>query len=711
VAALAEQGGRKRRGRPIAAVLRAFAGGLVVMMLVMAAVAMIDSAERDGHRVQRRADAMLYASVVRAKLEGTVQQRLRIAYGLAAFARSQFDELPANFYKFAEALMQSGVSGIRSLQLAPDAVVRYVYPYTGNEKAMGHDLLSDPNRRDAVRKAIEQRLFVVAGPFDLIQGGKGLVARLPIYRTTDVGETFWGFATVVMDAEPLFEAANLPTSPEAFYQVAVRGTDGLGERGGVFFGDAGLFAQDPVVLDVALPSGRWQVAVVPHGGWGSVAPSTGYTWAIGTTLSLVAGLLTMLLLLAPEALRRQVARATVALRESEEQFRRVSESATDAIVSIDAEGRVVFWNRAAEANFGYTSAEVIGKPVSMLMPPRFRSQHDEGFARVIAGERPRRAGSTFEVTGLHKNGSEFPIELSNAVWSAGGVTYVTAIIRNISERRRAEREQAQLRERFHQVQRMEAIGTLASGAAHEFNNILNAIMAHADSAAMNLSPQDPAAQAVAEIQEGAWRAADIVRRLLVFGEREADAVAPVSLSRVVEDTIADLRRAVPPWVSLDVAVPDGAATDVACDSAQLAQVVTSLCVNALQATEGGATRIGVEVARWDELVCPLPATGGEAQLELGHLARWPAVALTVADDGCGMTQAVLSRAFEPFFTTRKVGSGSGLGLAVVHGVVQRCGGAVAVRSGPQQGTTVTILFPAAEVEPDRPSEIVADATI
>lgn len=695
-----------RRRRWSGSGVQASLGAVFVALLVLAAVALVDASERSRFQQYKRSDALMYASVVRAKVEGALHKRLRIAYGLSAFARSQFDQLPANFYQFAEALMRTGVAGIRSLQLSPGAVVRYVYPYKSNEKVMGHDLLADPARREAVLRAIEQRMFIVAGPLDLLQGGRGLIARLPIYRDTAAGEIFWGFATIVLDIEPLLAEAGLASGTDSSYRVALRGTDGLGEDGEQFFGEPDVFYADPVLLDVALPAGRWQVAVVPKAGWPRTAPASAIIWSIGAVLAVVASGLTAVVLLAPDALRREVARATEALRDSEEQFRRVAESATDAIVSADGSGHIVFWNQAAADAFGYTGAEAIGQPVSILIPPRLRAEHEEAFARSAASPMASRPRHSFAAFGLRKDGGEFPLELSSARWTSGGATYHTAIIRDVSERKAAERQQARLQERFHQAQRMEAIGTLASGAAHEFNNILNSIMANADSAAMQLGSEHPAAQAVAEVQEGAWRAADIVRQLLVFSEKSPEDLQPVAIAEVVAETLDELRRSVPPWIAITGAIPDAAGLVLA-EPQQLRQMLSNLCINAMQAMAGGAGTIGVTVTRLDGAHCSLaelcPGQPDSAALDVGHVERWPAFAVTVADTGSGMTRAVLDRAFEPFYTTKPVGSGSGLGLSVVHGIVQRCGGAVSVRTCPGKGTMISVYLPMIQAEVPEPA--------
>lgn len=680
--------------------MRAAAAGAAVAVLIFSGVWTIDEADRQHHREAVRSEAIHYASYLRARLEGAVNKRLRIAYGLSAFARTHFDRIPENFDPFAEALMQTGVVGIRSLQLAPNAVVEFVHPMITNQGIVGHDLLADPARNHAVRRAIDNRQFLIAGPLDLIQGGTGLIARLPIYRPRNdlvYEEDFWGFATIVLDVEPLLAEAGLYETGRR-YDIALRGIDGLGAQGGLFFGNAALFSADPVLLDVTLPAGSWQLGVMPVGGWPGSSPASQVIWIVGAIFAGTAAGLAFILISAPATLRRQVVRATRSLRESEEQFRRIAETASDAIISTDAQGRITFWNPGAERAFGYHANEVIGEPVGVLIPEEYRGRHDDALDRLRAGNPSRGPGRTVTASGLRKDGAEFSLEISHAVWTAGGNTFYTAIIRDISARVRAERERLLLQERYHRAQRLEAIGTLAAGAAHEFNNLIGILIANAESALAALPPDSGAAGDIAAVLEGAWRAAAVVRRLLAFSEAQQGEREIVAVDELVGTVAAEIGEMAPPGVVVEVEAA-ASACRIFGDRQQLREVLFGVCMNGLQAMEkeGGRLRLAIGTAGEDE--CPLWESSRENGICLGEWPGCPAVRLIISDTGPGMTTDVMNRAFEPFFTTRPVGSGVGLGLAVVLGIVRSHGGAICMRSTPGGGTNCGVYLPAASVEP------------
>jgi len=218
------------------------------------------------------------ASQVRANLESEMNQRLLMVQGLSAFvqATTSFDD--QTFENYARALMAERPY-VMSLQLAPDAVMTYVYPYEPNKAIIGHDLKIDPARFGPVREAIENREFRLAGPVDLLQGGNAVIGRLPIYIYRDGEESFWGLATILMDVKSII-ADILRRNPLIDTRIAIRGKDGKGAEGGVFHGDERVFSQSPVLVSITLPFGSWQIAAVPLEGWQSVSERLLYFVAI-----------------------------------------------------------------------------------------------------------------------------------------------------------------------------------------------------------------------------------------------------------------------------------------------------------------------------------------------------------------------------------------------------------------------------------------------
>ena len=208
---------------------------------------------------------------VRYRIESALNQYLSLTIGLHAYVSAQHDSQrnigSRDFLTFSQTLA-TGRAALKSLQLAPDGVVLHVYPLAGNAAAIGHDILRDPANRGAALRTIETRTMIVGGPYNLKQGGLGLIARSPIFLD---GNRFWGFATIVLDFPALIESAGL-NADDAGLQIALRGKDGKGKQGDVIWGDPLTFGVSNVTADVSLPNGSWQLAAVPKAGWSNRWP-------------------------------------------------------------------------------------------------------------------------------------------------------------------------------------------------------------------------------------------------------------------------------------------------------------------------------------------------------------------------------------------------------------------------------------------------------
>lgn len=272
----------------------------------------------------RKENLQEQADITRARLETALNERLHMVRGLTAFVKSNESFSEAEFLRFAHSLEENR-PGILSLQLAPNAVVQYLTHPETNEAARGHDLLGDPARRHLVQAAIEGREYLIAGPLQLIQGGSAIIGRLPIFKEdTDSGvpgaDRFWGFATLLIDIDQLLLEAGISDSSSPL-SYALRGKDGKGALGDQFFGPEGAFEEPGLVVDVAIPNGTWQLAVLAGPGWSSVPTGLATLRWGGWMLSAIAGWLLFVLLRRPESLRRAVGEATQALSEREEQLR------------------------------------------------------------------------------------------------------------------------------------------------------------------------------------------------------------------------------------------------------------------------------------------------------------------------------------------------------------------------------------------------------
>lgn len=374
--------------------------------------------------------------------------------------------------------------------------------------------------------------------------------------------------------------------------------------------------------------------------------------------------------LANAAMYRQV-------RQSEERYRSVTEAAADAIISVDSHGTILSWNRGAQTIFGYTPEEIIGQPLVLLMPERYREACIRGLARLeTTGERHLH-GKAVELYGRKGDCSEFPIELSLSHWRTGEDLFFGAIIRDITQRQRLE---TQLR----QAQKMQAIGTLAGGIAHDFNNILGIICGYTELALLGMQQDSNVWKDLRRVLSAGQRARDLVRQLLAFSRQTEIEHTPLQLHLLVKEGLTLLRAVLPSTVTIQQTIDDG--TDaVLADPTQMHQVLLNLCMNAAHAMRdtGGVIEVCLDLVDFTADNPPPAPT----------LSPGPYVRLSVRDTGYGMTPEIMERIFEPFFTTKSKEEGTGMGLAVVHGIVTNHGGAIAVESAPEQGAMFTVYLP------------------
>jgi PAS domain S-box-containing protein len=405
-----------------------------------------------------------------------------------------------------------------------------------------------------------------------------------------------------------------------------------------------------------------------------------------------------ILLLVRDMTERRLAEE--ALRLSQRRLAGILDIAQDAIISVDDTRIIRLFNKGAERIFGFAAYETIGRPLELLLPDGKTLVEDiESRADKGAAGAPERV----EVRARRKGGTEFPAELSASKFQLGEETVFTIILRDISERRRAELERAHLLGQFHQAQKMEAIGRLAGGIAHDFNNVLAAILGYADLALYDLPADSPAAGNVQQVLKAGRRGKTLVRQILAFSRREERVERPVRLDQVLQESMDLLAATLPKSVQVERRVSAPGAV-VHGDEAELHQMIMNLCVNAAQAIGQERGRIEVELDQVDLRAGaqgPLQPSG--ARLVAGALLPGSYVRLAVTDTGVGMSEDTVSHIFEPFFTTKPKGEGTGLGLAAVHGIVTGKRGAIAVRTAPDAGTRIEIFLPRSEEQPERPA--------
>jgi PAS domain S-box-containing protein len=384
-----------------------------------------------------------------------------------------------------------------------------------------------------------------------------------------------------------------------------------------------------------------------------------------------------------------------ARKRAEERFRVAVESSPNGMVMIDASGTIVLVNREVERMFGYTREELLGQPIEQLVPARFRESHSDWGAMLFRDPDTHATGVGLDLHGLRKDGSEISVEIGfNPIETDEGLFALGSIV-DISARKLAEQERHVLEEQLRQAQKMEAIGTLAGGIAHDFNNLLGAIVGYAELVADAV--EDEQAQGdLRALLEAADRGRQLVDHILAFSRRQGIVRRPVALGQVTEEVIKLLRATLPASVEIRLQIhPE--VPRVLADVTSVHQILMNLGTNAAHAMPTGGT-ISIQL---EPFYVRDSMARGRTDLHEGPYAR-----LMVSDTGEGMDRVTKSRVFEPFFTTKGPGAGTGLGLAVVHGIMRDHEGAVDLESEPGQGTTVRCFFPSlmteADDRPERP---------
>ena len=373
-------------------------------------------------------------------------------------------------------------------------------------------------------------------------------------------------------------------------------------------------------------------------------------------------------------------RAALALQQQRDWLDVTLASIGDAVIATDAQGVITLLNPMAARLTGWPAVEALGRPLGEVVQVRDRDTRapaDDAVAHVLREGVPVRL--TAPTLLRTRQGHERTIAASAAPIHTrdGGLAGVVLVLRDITERLQME---AQLRHAHH----VQALGTLAGGIAHDFNNMLAAIMGYTELAAMDLPPSSPPHTALHHALAAAHRAKDLVQQILLFSRQQPAGRAPLALAPLLREAVTFLRASLPATIAIHLHLAETAGPVLA-DATQIHQVVMNLCTNAGYAMRemGGTLDIALDGVEIDPAVA---ATHPD-------LTPGPYVRLTVHDTGPGMSPEVLARLFEPYFTTKALGAGSGMGLAVVHGIVASHGGAVTVRSAPGQGATFTVYLP------------------
>jgi PAS domain S-box-containing protein len=380
--------------------------------------------------------------------------------------------------------------------------------------------------------------------------------------------------------------------------------------------------------------------------------------------------------------RRALQASAAALKQGNEQLQlsqsrlaAIINSSLDAILCVDRDHRITIFNPTAAALFQCPSSEALGSELARFLPDAVQML---GYTHLTTH------AQLGEITGLSASGKTLALEVSMSFEHHPDGDTTTIFARDLSARKKIEAQRNALESQLRESHKMQAVGTMAGGIAHDFNNIIGAILGNVALAQQDAGPTSMAQVSLSEIDKAGRRARDLVRQILAFSRNESPERVPLRLADVVEETVRLIKVALPPMVDLQVAL-DPETPPVLADATQVEQALLNLCTNAIQAL--GAQRGTIRIELTYKL---LP---GPRQPEGRDAFRGPHVRLSVSDTGSGIDPATVERVFEPFFTTKPVGQGTGLGLAVVHGIMRTHEGTVEVQSAPGTGSVFTLFFP------------------
>ncbi len=654
---------------------------LVAVLLTSAAALRVELEVNQRVRHERIIATLGHLSTLRARLEGLINGNLLLVKGLEAQLAVHPDMTQEEFSLIAGELLRER-SILRNIAGAPDLVIRLMHPLEGNRSALGLNYRTHPQQREAALKVLETGQLIIAGPLQLVQGGVGIVARSPVYTARDGARRLWGLVSSVLDAEALYRDAGL-TDPGLPIHLAVRGKDSKGSAGEAFFGPAELFEQEPVLLNVSLPYGYWQMAAVPKGGWSAQAEEN---WMVrGATLLIVVLSGTAAYLLGSR--RRERLRVERHLRRLNTHLQALYDASPDMIFLHDAHGGLLDVNDNACQACGYSRDQMLEVWPAQLMGDGYPAE----MARKQIGDALRSGGLDFEWVARRKDGSQFPVDVrlrSLTCETPEGAPRLVAIVRDITHRKQVQdalESSLALAESASRA-KSEFLATMS----HEIRTPMNGVLGMAELLADTRLDEEQREQ-VAIIRQSGHALLDLINDILDFSKIEAGRLelAPMNfnLRIAVQDVIQLMApRADESGVELRLSIDTACPEFVTADPGRIRQVLLNLVGNALKFTEQGRVLV--------QITCT------------GKTDKSTELLFVVEDTGIGIAPETVDHLFQSFTqadasTTRRFG-GTGLGLAISKQLVELMNGRIGVNSTPGYGSAFWFQLTLPSADPPKP---------
>lgn len=661
--------------RPLGSRLGASIMSLTFFVMLMSLAGTVEKQREAGLRTEQERAVMAELVGLRGKLESLLNAKLYLVQGLSGLVHANPSIDEHDFLHYANEI-GSKISGVRSLQLAPQGIVTYVWPLESNRAAIGHNLLDDPERHAAAQQAITSRKLWLAGPLTLIQGGDALIGRLPIFlHPDDSPENFWGFASILVDVEATFREAGIYQFGE-HYRLALRGIDASGKHGDVFFGDPALFQQSSIRTDVTLPAGSWEIAAIPKQGWTSQRKINATIWlSIVLTTSLLSVLLYALLRL-PSNLRRAASTSSSALARSESRFKDAVEALPDGFVIYDERGRITATNQQLRRLYPASQGGVqLGK-------------HFEDFIRqsAEAGQYQLSEDSEHFVQDIlsrhNQPQASYELALADGRWihvvesemRDGGKVGFHRDITELKKQHKSLIDAKQHAEQANQA-KTQFLATVSHELRTPLNGVLGLLAMLSDDNSLTESQHNYAVTA----HDSARQLLSILNEILDISKLEAGKLSLDSENFILADTITsaiNLQRTniEQKGLSLHVEIDPQLQIPVRGDSGRIRQVLLNLLSNACKFTNQGDIYLDAKCQKRHDNAID--------------------ITIAVRDTGIGFDTQHIDKLFEPFTqldnNANRQFSGSGLGLAICKRLMNMMDGSIRAESTLGQGACFSL---------------------
>lgn len=608
------------------------------------------------------------SSLLRADLEGKIISNARLVQGLVASISAEPDLSMEKFAKLAQYLFNDQ-SELRNIGAASDLVIRYLYPIEGNGSAIGLDFREHPQQLESVLRARDSGNLIIAGPVDLVQSGQGFIARIPVFFDDIEGNerVSWGMISAVIDVNQLYQTSGLLDLAEKI-NISIRSKDALGKVGEVFFGNEQIFEQNPVLLDISLPNGSWQMATVPKEGW-IVAGNDSAIFRFGLILI---GILVLLPIILMGKFQQNK-------RDSEARLRALFMMSPVGIALNEYEtGRFIEINESLLAPTGYSREELLSLTYWDITPKGYMMLETQQVESMQATG----TFGPYKKEYIRKNGSCYPVQLNGVIiHDASGRKLIWSMVEDITEHKAA--EQALITARYEAERANKAKSEFLSSMSHELRTPMNAILGFCRLLELG-GLDDRRLKYTKEIKTAGMHLLTLIDEVLDLAKIESGRIdfrlEWVEVCLVIEECISLVKIQAD---RQDIKLMHSGMVDkvLYTDRIRLKQVVLNLINNAIKYNR----------------------KGGWVHIELRESVRPGYIRIIIADSGIGIAANKLTELFQPFNRLAAAASaieGTGIGLSLTRRIVEKMGGYIGVDSELGIGSTFWFELPAKGIADD-----------